>query len=444
MPTLPSKIFNYFELYRKFPTQKNFFLRNEYDALWPLFSKLGWLYRRLILRHTKIVAVIGSMGKTTTMRALDTLFTPIPRRTSPSNYGSCLAENLFRYRHGDSYAVFEVAIDSMGEMRPYAKMLKPNIAVVTSIKSDHNRSFPRLEVTRHEKADLLRILTPNDKVFLNGDDPNVRWMGTQTSARIHTFGLQATNDVFATDIHVIWPGGTRFTLHTKHGKRRMFVRLLGPYMVYSILAAICAGLAEGKALDEIIPSVESLPPTPMRMETILLRNGAYLIDDTLKGAYESYKAAIDIFGRIPCGRRIAVLGDVEEPPKKVRDIAREFGRELADICDWLILVGQSSLRSLRSAAVEGGMNGSRVHYVRSDMAEGIDIIKNSIREGDLVLIKGRNTQKFRRITLALKGCDVRCTATYCNVKAPVCDECPLLSQDVRDSDNHLVKRKLRF
>ena len=111
---------------------------------------------------------------------------------------------------------------------------------------------------------MVRVLTHGQTAFLNGDDPNVVWMRSQTQAGVVTFGYLPTNDIVAEDVDLDWPHGMRLTVRVGSVRRRFRVRLLGEKMVYPILAAAAVALHEGRTLDEIAQSVEPLVPTPVQ------------------------------------------------------------------------------------------------------------------------------------------------------------------------------------
>src|SRR5262245_50834157 len=114
-----SKTVDLFRLLREIPGGHRIFLRREYDKLWPIMRKMAWAYRRIILKRTRIIAVVGSLGKTTTRRVLQGAFDCPNRNFSYSNYGSCLAENLLRIRPRDRYAVIEAGVAGPGRMRRF-------------------------------------------------------------------------------------------------------------------------------------------------------------------------------------------------------------------------------------------------------------------------------------------------------------------------------------
>jgi len=120
--------------------------------LWPILRFVAILYRKIFLRHTRVVVVIGSFGKTTTVRAVSAA---LGTRRIPHGSGNAfeeIVEAMLRIRPSDRRAVFEVGVDAPGQMAAYVNMLRPDITVVTSIGSEHNRSFGTLEATREEKA----------------------------------------------------------------------------------------------------------------------------------------------------------------------------------------------------------------------------------------------------------------------------------------------------
>ena len=242
--------------------------------LWPLLQTLAMLYRRMALRHTCLVVVVGSFGKTTTARAISVALGGADQDVNSNNFKSSLARAVLKTPPWRRFAVDEAGIDGAGQMIQYAKMIRPDVAVVTSIGSEHNRSLGNIQRTREEKVKILAGLPPRGVAVLNGDDPNVRWMATQTENRIITFGFGETNEVRASHLTMYWPKGTQLKVHANGKTCEMSIRLLGRHMVYPILAAIATALAKGFSLSQILPPLEKLSPTPGRLEPIQLPNGA--------------------------------------------------------------------------------------------------------------------------------------------------------------------------
>ena len=397
-------------------------------TLWPALSLLAILYRRTFARHTRVVVVVGSFGKTTTTRALTTILCATPWRAG-SNALSSVAAGLFRIHPRDRHAVIEIGIEKPGEMAPYTRMVRPDITVVTSIGSEHNSSLGRLETTREEKAAMVRILPPSGLAVLNGDDPNVLWMRGQTQARVVTFGFGETNDVRAGNLSLEgWPNGTRFTLHADGETRDLHIRLIGRPMVYAILAAVAVARAEGFTLDQIQPGLEALTPTPGRLEPFRLPNGAMILGDDFKSALETVEAALDVLAELPAKRRIVVLGQVTEPPGKSGDVYRHLGKRIGSMAAQAIFICGKSNTACSAGATAAGMPRSAIVKAGRDIFKAIEALQGTLGPGDGVLIKGRMTERLGRITLALAGRTVNCRIDYCKTKMIRCDECPMLEK----------------
>jgi len=393
--------------------------------LWPLLQKLATIYRRVALRHTCLVVVIGSFGKTTTARAISVALGGTDRDVNLHNFKSGLARAILKIPPWRRFAVVEAGIDGSGQMIQYAKMVRPDVAVVTCIGSEHNRSLGGVQATRAEKAKILAGLPPWGLAVLNGDDPNVRWMATQTKNRTITFGIGELNDIRATHLTLNWPEGTQFNFHANGKACEMSVRLLGRHMVYPILAAIATALAEGFLLEHILPPLEKLSPTPGRLEPIQLANGAVILRDDFKSPLETIHAALDLFSEIPAKRRRVVLGEVSEPPGSQGPIYRDIGERIASIASHVMFIG-GNFQRYAAGVRRGGLPSSSIIDAGRSVLKAAELLRKDLRPGDVVLIKGRDTQRLGRITLALTGRKVRCDIDFCDTRAVDCETCPIL------------------
>ena len=396
--------------------------------LWPLLQRLAMIYRRTALRHTRLVVVTGSFGKTTTARAVSVALGGADQDINWYNFKSGVAMGVLKTPPWHLFSVIEAAIDGVGQMIQYARMIRPDVAVVMCIGSEHNRSLGSLESTRNEKVKILAGLPPGGVAVLNGDDPNVRWMATQTQNRIITFGIGQTNQVRASHITLNWPEGTQFKVHANGRTCEMTMKLLGRHMVYPILAAIATALTQGFSLEQILPPLQTLSPTPGRLEPIRLPSGALILRDDFKSPLETINAALDVLAEIPARRRIVVLGDISEPFGKQWQIYRKVGERIAQVATKAIFI-TGKFRAYAASARASGLPSSSLVDVGGSFLEAIDALRQDLGPGDVILIKGRDTQRLDRITLALMGRTVRCKLTFCNTKAARCEHCSMLERE---------------
>jgi UDP-N-acetylmuramoyl-tripeptide--D-alanyl-D-alanine ligase len=396
---------------------------------WPLLSRLATLHRRTLVRGTRLVAVVGSFGKSTTTRTIAAALGVSLSEQSTHNCFSGVAQAVLRVRPGQRHAVVEVGINKAGQMAMYARVLRPDIAVVTSIGSEHNRSLGTLDNTRHEKAEMVRALPETGLAVLNGDDPNVLWMKSQTRARIITFGFGESNDVRASSARLDWPRGTLVTCHVDGKCFELKVRLLGRHMVYAVLAALAVAHAEGLALDSVLLPLQEMAPTPGRLQPVALNSGAWLLRDDTKSAKETVDAALDVLAEIPARRRIIALGEVTEPIGGAGSVYREIGEKFAHSVSLVVVVSTDrNCRSYASGAKRGGL--ARASMVSADnrVSRAVEILREELQPGDVLLVKGRQEQHLERIGLALSGRRVGCDIERCRLNGRDCSECPMLER----------------
>lgn len=411
------------------PVGRGQFMRGVHRRTWPVLGRMAASYRRNLVKETRIVAVVGSFGKTTTMRAVTFSLGMQPHRDAYHNAWHWLARSIFRIRPGDRHAVIEVGIDKVGQMAMYASIVRPDITVVTTVGSEHNRSLGTLEVTRAEKSQMVGALPSSGIAVLNGDDPNVRWMKGLTKARVVTFGMEQFNDVYASHVVLDWPKGTKFKVHSDGQVCDFFVRLIGRHMVYPVLAATAVALVEGFDLGQIAERLEALTPTPRRLEPVQLPNGAFLLLDCEKAPLETIEGAFDILSEVPARRRIVVLGEVSEPVGSQGPIYRHLGERITQVASKAILVcGKKSFRSYSAGATRSGFPPHALVNVGNDVLKAAEALKGDLGPGDVVLIKGRDNQHLDRVRLALAGRTVRCDIDDCDARTVVCESCPMLER----------------
>ncbi|MFO1038855.1 MAG: Mur ligase family protein [Geminicoccaceae bacterium] len=259
----------------------------------------------------RVVAVVGSFGKTTTVSAVRAaLGLPVPAQGGGSH--ASMARELLAKLPWHPPVVFEVAIDRPGQMGPCAAMLRPDVTVVTTIGTEHHRSLGTLETTQAEKGRMVQALRRDGVAVLNADDPRVLAMAATTEARIVTYGFDPAADVRGSDVEIAWPHGTRLSVHAGGERRSLQLRLLGRVMARPALAAIAVAVAEGRSLDDAIAGLERLEPRRMRMQIVALPGDAWMIRDEFKSSLETIDAALDTFARCP-GARSSSPGRCRSP-----------------------------------------------------------------------------------------------------------------------------------
>lgn len=388
--------------------------------------RLAIAYRRTLIRHVRLVVVVGSFGKTTTTRATAVALGQRDPGHVARNNAPAVAVRLLGIRPWMRHAVIEVGIDRKGQMERLARRLRPDIAIVTCVGSEHLSSLGTLETTRSEKAEMAAAVPPSGHVVLNGDDPNVMWMKKVTRAPVITYGFGEGVDVRATDMKSDGFAGIRFRAHVGGSVYDTRTRFLGRHMIRSCLAALAAAYAEGLDVQQAIARQEKLGPTHNRLQPIRLSTGAWLVSDAFKGPLETIETALDTVSRLPARRRIVVIGDVEEPPGSQGPIYKALGKRLAEVADSVVFIGgKTNFGRLKAGMIPEGLPRESIHNLRNLPHAIADLLAGELGRDDLILLKGRSTQHLERVALILSGKDVACSAQMC-FRRHDCATCPLL------------------
>jgi len=394
---------------------------------WPVLREVARWYRRLVLHRTCVVVVTGTYGKTTTQRAITIALGMEPDAVEKASFQSGVAKTLLLTPPWRRFAPFEVGIFAPGQMIQYARMMQPDIVVVNSIGTEHHRAFKTLENTRDEKAQLLTGIAPHGTAVLNGDDPNVLSMKGMTNRRVITYGFNEGNELRASDWQMIWPEGSRFHVHVNGKSYPVRTRLHGRHMAYPVLAALAVVHATNQDIHAAVTAMERLTPARGRMNVVALPSGIRIIQDDYKSSLETIETALDFLRSVPARRRLLALGNITEPSNPQRQVYRRIGHRFAPLADFAFLLGTMD-QAYASGAAAAGMPRERIMKFHNDLRQAINVLRDILQPGDVLVVKGRLDDHLERITLALSGQKIGCWRTECRSRAYRCDNCPMLEK----------------
>lgn len=419
------------------------------DKVWPALAVVIWFYRRLVLWRVTVIVVIGSLGKTTTMRLVSAAVGQFvhPLAACNGNTRALVGLAMLRIRPWQRHAVVEVGLGKKGEMVHYARVLRPDVVIATAVASDHNTSFETLTGIRDEKGIMPRMLRARDLLLVNGDDPNTRWMATQTRARVVLYGMDAENAVRGGEVKLDWPRGMRLRVQAGGEPLDVHTRMVGGPMVYPVLAAVAAARELGVLLvgpGGALARIAEVVPEYGRLQPVELANGAVILRDEGKSGVETVETALDVLAAVPAERRIVVMGDLTEPmgtPREIRFIYRRIGERIGRVANRAIFMrGHAS--DFSHATRRSGMARQNI-TVAEDVYGAVEQLRGELGPGVVVLLKGRFGQRLERIALLLMGREVRCQIKYCQLKIMPCDVCPKLARADGGMEQDLLPMPLR-
>ncbi len=359
--------------------------------------------------HAKVIAVTGSVGKTSTKEALRlALSADGETHASAASYNNHwgVPLSLARCPVSAKYAVFEIGMNHAGEITPLTQLVRPHVAIITGIAPVHLEYFGSLEKIADAKAEIFVGVEPGGAAVINRDIRQYAQLAKAAEEagvkRIVSFGANAKADA-------------RLLRHSLHAEvSTVQARILGEEVTYKIgapgehlvlnsLAVLAAAALAGADLALAALALNNLKPATGRGTRITLKlpsGSALLIDESYNANPASVRAAVMLLGMAPVGphgRRIAVLGDMLELGSRGAALHRGLAEPIAAAKIDLVFCCGPLMRALWEALPSGARGG----YAETAAALEQSVL-DAIRDGDAVMVKGSLGSKMGPIVKALE------------------------------------------
>lgn len=340
--------------------------------------------------NVKLVAVTGSVGKTTTKECIASVLSQkykTHKTDGNKNSETGLPLTLLGIQADDEAAVVEMGMSARGEIRVLSDIARPDIAVITNIGMSHIENLGSQENILQAKLEILSGLKPDGLLIINGDDEYLnrayqeQLLG-KIPQKIIRYGINSSDcDVTAQDI-VMESDSLRFLIQTPQGEATVIMPCEGVHNVYNALAAVCVGISMNVPLEDICQGLNLFKNVPLRQQTYD-KNGFHIIEDCYNASPASMQAAVDMLNRRP-GRKIAILGDMLELGDFARDLHVQVGRMLKNV-DLLIAFGEFG-ECYIEGAVSVGIKASNCYHCK-DVDEVAQTLTQLANVDDHILIK---------------------------------------------------------
>ncbi|HEY8594008.1 MAG TPA: UDP-N-acetylmuramoyl-tripeptide--D-alanyl-D-alanine ligase [Devosiaceae bacterium] len=340
-----------------------------------------------------IVAITGSAGKTTTKEAVRAVLstageTHASVKSFNNHWGVPLT--LARLPVSARFGVFEIGMNHAGEITPLSELVRPHVAVITSIGPAHIGNLGSMAAIAMAKAEIFSGLEPGGTAIVNADHDYLDILlsaARRAGSNIVTFGYAQRADVRITNAEET-EAGTLVRAVFEGRAVDMTLSARGRHMASNAVAALCVARCLGIDLAVAARAAEGLSAGEGRGAAVQLdgSNGPVeLIDESYNANPASMRAALEVFGntRAPGGRRVLVLGAMRE----LGEFARRFHAELekpvlAARPDAVFLVGDDM--AALAAALAGQVE---MHHFET-VDEASSEVLNGLAQGDLVMVKG--------------------------------------------------------
>lgn len=392
-------------------------------------SILGWEAKLIVRKYKpKIIAVTGSVGKTSTK---DAIFSAVGKhlvaRKSIKSFNSeigvpltilgrdnawgdpirwvrvvahGLALLLVRI-HYPKWLILEIGVGKPGDIARITRFIHPNIVVMTRIGDvpAHVEFFKSPKELFEEKSELIKELNGNDVLVVNADDEQLALLRDKTKAKSISFGFSEGSMFRASFMQVVYdngrPVGTTFKIEYDGNVFPVTMKgVLGIQSAYSALAAVAVGAYVKANIVDVVNALALHSSPPGRMRVIEGMKNSTIIDDTYNSSPVAAHAALEVLKNITVkGKKIAVLGDMLELGKFTIEEHTKLGAAAAFL-DLLLVVGPRA-KYVAEGAQNGGMSEKNIIEFEDAQRAG-KYLEGILADGDMVLIKGSQVMRMER------------------------------------------------
>ncbi len=366
----------------------------------------------------RIIAVTGSVGKTGTKEALRLALGATGRvHASEKSYNNHwgVPLSLANFAQPNDFGVFEAGMNHAGEITPLTKLIRPHIAIITTIAPVHLEFFDTVEQIAEAKAEIFAGLEPGGVAILNRDEPYFKLLRNRALAagaeRVITFGAHESADAKLMGIRAAGNAseveaaiaGIKISYRIGAPGRHLVMNSLG------VLAALeCVG-ADLRAGSRALAGYRAQAGRGVRMEFALDDGRVMLIDESYNANPASMRAALAVLGETPRAqlpRRIAVLGDMLELGETSSRLHAELGGPVDAAGVDVVFACGLRMRALYDALPES----RRGAYAEN--SGGLEAaLLDTVRAGDVVMVKGSLGSAMAPLVEALRAHLMRNRAT---------------------------------
>ncbi len=378
--------------------------------------------KRPWLTKAEFIGITGSGGKTTAKDLIAGILAKgFSGRANPLSENELLdvARIIVATRWNDRFCVMEMSAHGPGCLDPLLDLFKPNISVVTLVRSDHLSAYHTREAVAAEKVKLVKALPSTGTAILNADDDLVAAMAADCAGKVITFGFAAHADIRAEDVSAAWPQRLALTIVSADERVRVRTQLCGTHWVPSILPAVGVGLAMGLSLQECADAMALVEPTLARMQPVRTADGVDFIRDEWKAPVWTLDACFDFMRTAKARRKITVIGTLSDYNGDATAHYVRAAKKALEVSDDVVFVGPWAFRVLR-ARPSGREDALRAF---THVREASAYVNSIAKAGDLVLLKGSMKQDHLTRIIFAREDTIACWRDDCKFNE-FCEVCP--------------------
>lgn len=375
--------------------------------------------QRFIKKHDlKVVAIVGSVGKTSTKMAAAAVLAqkfrvryqegnhnmevsvplvafelPLPDNLrNPIAWLSILiqTEKMIRAKDaGIDVILLELGTDKPGDIENFRSYLRPDISVVTSVSAEHMEFFKTMEAVAKEE---LSIANFSALTLVNRDDVSEDYARFAETSSISTYGLGSVAEyLFVIEDAVPGQGFSGKFVSPELDDVPVQLHVIGEHNIKAVVAAGAVGVKLGLTSAEVVKGMAAVRPVAGRMNLLRGVNQSVIIDDTYNSSPLAAKAALQTLYQFQAPQRIAILGSMNELGEFSAQAHEDIGKACdPKVLDYVITIGEQAEKYLAPAAAS---KGCQVRSFASPYEAGAFAHK-VLEPQAVVLVKGSQNKVF--------------------------------------------------
>ena len=347
-----------------------------------IISLLEHQARRFLAKHhPKLIAITGSVGKTTTKFFTATVLSqkyrvmthlgnhnteisvplaifdiPLPRNTkSAIDWLRVLWQTQQKIKQPFKYDILmlELGADKPGDIKRFGKYLRPDIAVVTAVAPEHMESFKTIEAVAQEE---LSVADYSQLLIVNRDDIDSAYAKYVQNSNIDTYGTSGVAEYrYQVEDFDLKKGFKGKLISPEFGELPTSLNLIGEHNIKPAVAAAAVAIKLGLNKQQLQAGLKQIQPVNGRMRVLRGQSGSTLIDDTYNSSPKAAQAALQTLYLLPGKQKIAILGSMNE----LGEFSKAAHEQVGKVCDptlldWLITIGKDANEYLAPAAESKG------------------------------------------------------------------------------------------
>ena len=364
-------------------------VNNTCDALLSLAN----YYRKKL--GIKVVGVTGSTGKTSTKDLIAALLSDKYKVfKTKGNFNNQIGLPLMILELDSSYdvAVLEMGMSDLGEIHVLAETALPDIGVITNIGLSHIENLKTRENILKAKMEIVDFFNKDNELIVTGEDSKLKNIKSECY-KITKIGYNHEYEVYATNI-ILKEEEIEFEANLNGKSHKFNLPMAGKHNVLNAMLAIGVASKLGVTFESMEKGIANLEATSMRLE-LIKKDKFTIINDCYNASPDSMKSSLDVLNTYESGRKIAILGTMNELGHEAFRAHKEIGEYASDKVDKLVVIGDYK------NSFKEGFNGEDIE-IYDTKEEFISNVKTLVKENDILLVKASRGMKFEDIVNSIK------------------------------------------